>query len=257
MTDYTSARAKLSRAEEHLGALEAELLAWFATEPLDAIPGTKVGDTEPWHIRISTPLPGRLSLIAGDCLHNFRCVLDHIAMALAVANGASPDDRTVAFPICNSADAFAKAKSINALRQDGRNFIESVQPYRMAGARALIELNHLDNKDKHRFVLQNRLEGLATFEAHSPGVRIDYAPGLQLEDGAHYATVTYPPGYSGPQEKPNLSAGICVERSNGVGFLELQRYLRQELLPLVQDKVLAEAERCYPPCNMTMRRHTF
>jgi hypothetical protein len=67
-----------------------------------------------------------------------------------------------------------------------------------------------------------------------------------MEDGAHYATVTYPPGYAGPQEKPNIAAGICVERSNGVGFLELQRYLRQELLPFVRVRVLGEAERQLP-----------
>jgi hypothetical protein len=246
MTDYTSAQAKLGRAEEHLEALERELRAWFATEPLDAIPGARVGDTEDWHIEISTPLPGRLSLIAGDCVHNFRCALDHLAMALAVANGASPDDRGVAFPVCGNAADFASKNSIRALRQDARDFIESVQPYRLPGAWALTELNHLDNKDKHRFVLQNRLEGLVTFDAHNPGVSIAYASSLQLEDGAHYATVTYSPGYAGPQEKPNLAAGICVERSNGVGFLELPRYLRRELLPFVRVKVLAEAARQLP-----------
>jgi hypothetical protein len=110
----------------------------------------------------------------------------------------------------------------------------------------LVEMNHMDNIDKHRFVLQNRLEGLVRFEAHNPGVRIAYASSLQLLDGAHYATVTYPPDYAGSQEKPNLAAGICVARSNGVGFLELQRYLRHELLPFVRDQVLAEALRRLP-----------
>jgi hypothetical protein len=246
MTDYTSARAKLGRAEEHLEALEAELRAWMDTKPLDAIPSARVGDTEDWHIEIFTPLRGRLNLIAGDCVHNFKCALDHLTMALAVANGASPDSKDVAFPICRDATDFAKRTSIKALAQDARDFIESVQPYRLPGAWALRELNYLDNKDKHRFILQSRLEGMVTFAAYNPGVSIRYAPSLQLEGGAHYATVTYPPGYAGRQEKPNLSAGICVERSNGIGFLEVQRYLRQELLPLVRDRVLEEAARQLP-----------
>jgi hypothetical protein len=146
MTDYASAQAKLSRAEEHLAPLEGELRIWFASGPLDAIPGVRTGNTEDWHIRLSTPLPGRLSLIAGDCVHNVRCALDHLAMALAVDNGASPEDRGVAFPVCRNAADFASSRSIRALRQDARNLIESVQPYRLLGASALIELNHLDDQ---------------------------------------------------------------------------------------------------------------
>ena len=141
MTDYTSAQAKLGRAEEHLEALEGELRAWFATEPLDAIPSARIGDTEDWHIEISTPLPGRLSLIAGDCVHNIRCALDHLAMALAVANGASLDDRSVAFPVCSNDADFASRNSLTPLRHDARGFIESVQPYRRPGARVLTDLN--------------------------------------------------------------------------------------------------------------------
>jgi hypothetical protein len=246
MTDYTSAQAKLGRAEEHLDALERELCDWFATKPLDAIPSARVSSAEDWHIKIYTPLPGRFSLIAGDCVHNIRCALDHLAMALAVANGASPNDRSVAFPICKTANDFARTRSIRALRQDARNFIENVQPYYRPGASVLVELNHLDNKDKHRFVLQNKLVGMVTFEAHNPGVKIAYASSLLLEDGAHYATVTYPPGYTGPQEKPNLAAGICVERSNGLGVLELVRYLRQELLPFVRFSVIEAAQQQLP-----------
>lgn len=37
---------------------------------------------------------------------------------------------------------------------------------------------------------------------------------------------------------------FCVERSNGVGFLELRRYLRPELMPFVRVQVRHEAESC-------------
>jgi hypothetical protein len=247
MTDYTSARAKLGRATEHLEELEAELRAWIDTTPLDGTPADRKGATEDWHIKITTPLPDRLNVIAGDCVHNFRCVFDHLAMAFAVSSGSSPDATDISFPIRQNPRDFAKCRWLRRLPQDARDFLASTQPYAQPsrGGWALPELQHLDNQDKHRFFLQLALRNMATFEPHNPDVRIVYNQVQILDDGAHYATVTYPEGYHGPREKPNLSVAICVQRSNRLGILELQRYLRVELSPFAA-KVLSEAEQRFP-----------
>jgi hypothetical protein len=267
MTDYVSVRAKFSRAEEHLKELESELRSWINSKPVSLVsaspPKTHAnGTSEDLNVKVSIPLPASLSTIAGDCVHNFRSVLDHLAMALAIDNGADPYDSTISFPVCDTIDRFhgqpvrgvrpavpprgTGGYAIRALRPAEQAFIEGLQPYNgKRGSSDLAELQHLDNRDKHRLILEPRLETLVTF-APPPGVTYDYAAGLTLEDGAYFATVTYEPGYSGVKVQPPLSAGICVERSNRHGFLEIQRFLRSDILPFIRDEMVREAERRFP-----------
>lgn len=267
MTDYTSVRAKLCRAEKHLSDFEEELRTWVSSKPVKLVsprspkPNPDGTSKQDFYVRIVNPLPMSLNVIVGDCVHNFRCVLDHLVMALAISNGADPYDSTTAFPICGHPDNFygkpvrgnrpvvpprgTGGYAVRALRPAEQAFIEGLQPYNgKDGTANLTELQHLDNRDKHRLILETRIDTLATF--HPPqGVTIDFISSLRLEDGAYFATTTYPQGYNGVQVQPQFAAGITVERSNRIGFIEIQNFLRDGILPFSRD-ILGEAERRFP-----------
>jgi hypothetical protein len=267
MTDYVSVWAKLRRAEEHLEAVERELRAWIQSKPVSLVPAgpakaNAYGTSQDFNIKISNPLPGRLDTVAGDCIHNFRSALDHLAMALAVDNGADPYDSTILFPICGHPDRFygqpvrgirravpprgTGGYAIRALRPAAQAFIEGLQPYNgKHGTSGLTELQYLDNRDKHRSVIDARLETLATFQP-PPGVIYRYASGLALKDGAYFAAASYQSGYSGVKVQPPISAGVGVERSSRAGFAEIQPFLRRDILPLIRDEIVGEAERRFP-----------
>jgi hypothetical protein len=93
---------KLERAVSHIEALEECTRAYHATNPYEV---ARVAGEDGRHrtvLKISTPPPSKLALIAGDAVHNIRAALDHVAWDLAHAGGASitpSQERTVAFPI--------------------------------------------------------------------------------------------------------------------------------------------------------------
>lgn len=88
MSLSTSVRLKLDRAHEHADHMEGLVVAWghphkFVTEVYDE------SDVDYAHIRylvrISKQLPSdTLSQILGDCINNYRAVLDHLIWELSV-----------------------------------------------------------------------------------------------------------------------------------------------------------------------------
>jgi hypothetical protein len=234
MTDYVSVWAKLRRAEEHLEAVERELRIWIQSKPVSLVPA------------------GPPKANAYGTSHNFRSALGHLAMALAVDNGADPYDSTILFPICGHPGRFygqpvrgirravpprgTGGYAIRALRPAAQAFIEGLQPYSgKHGTTGLTELQHLGNRDKHRFIIEPRLEILATFQP-PPGVIYRYASSLTLKDGAYFAAASCQSGYSGVKVQPPISAGICVERSSRVGFMEIQPFVRRDILPFTHPR---------------------
>jgi hypothetical protein len=98
MTDYRSVEAKFARAVEILKDLEAELTRWFGTKPLRVVPRpTGDGRSEDLYMEVLVPMPLTLNALLGDCAHNFRSTLDHLAMALAIDNGADPTTSASSF----------------------------------------------------------------------------------------------------------------------------------------------------------------
>jgi len=260
IVDFSGALAKLERAEIHLGVLQEEIRAYIESEPVtfDAKPNAD-GSSEDFYFRFVEPIPPSFGLILGDCTHNLRSVLDHIAMSLAIENGTDPYDRTVYFPICLNPEEFFGANLVGSyavapLRGTGRyrvrrlsvvaqTFIEAMQPYhRMSEAWPLIELEYLDNWDKHRAILTHAFHQLVQMEVTHPGVTVEYAATGRLEDGAHFATIHYAPDYSGVKVKPPLYAGISVERSNRIGFLVIPDFVMNNLIDQIRG-IWSEAER--------------
>jgi hypothetical protein len=148
------ARLKLMRAEEHLNAFEEESTAYLSSNFCSF---AKVEDGEFCHFfliqNVSPPL--RLSAILGDCVHNMRSSLDHLAWQLVLANGQSPTRQT-AFPIFKNDEAYQGPRAqrlVKGMRTEAIEIINELQPY-YGGHDPLNHplwfLHELDNADKHR-----------------------------------------------------------------------------------------------------------
>jgi hypothetical protein len=150
---------KLTRADEHLDSLEAEIQRWAATHPYRIIrerddeSGATVVYAEP-----TGEPPLKLALILGDVVQNLRACLDHLALALAERNygGPLPEEaqRDSQFPICDTPKQFSRARKrdIPHIAKEAQAIIEKLQPYAEngGGRNPLAILNELSNHDKHR-----------------------------------------------------------------------------------------------------------
>jgi hypothetical protein len=154
---------KLNRAEEHFRAVRSSIHAFVESDFYDIASdldhkGRLVGRVS----RLERPEPN-LSVLIGDCIHNFRSALDQLAYELATrhTNPLPPQyAKTSAFPIYNSGPAFRgkkgvprAARKMRGMSRYARGAIERLQPYHRRKApalQALWWLEELSNIDKHR-----------------------------------------------------------------------------------------------------------
>jgi len=155
--------AKLSRAIEHLAALDALALAYMISDPtrFDVIPDRATNSYTVTAQIVAPPI--ELAVVFGDALHNLRSSLDHLARLLVLADGKSPIDRghrATAFPILLTApkDPIDIAPG---LKGEARVLLEEVQPYRSdaPAEHPLWRLHELNNVDKHRLLNITALSG--------------------------------------------------------------------------------------------------
>ena len=146
-------RLKLTRAEEHLHILDDETARYLDGDFFQLVrDDTAHGSV--FHLWVKEQPPARLSLLLGDCLHNLRSSLDHLAWQLVIANANSPDERTK-FPVHlnrPSKDLFASS-SVRGMSREAITIIEKLQPYQAgdrANQTALWFVGQLSNHDKHR-----------------------------------------------------------------------------------------------------------
>src|SRR5438034_3145826 len=129
-------RAKLRRAEHHLEALTAEITAF---EQNHAARVTVKRDAQQqaylfhaWDVAEPDPEWG---LLIGDCAHNARSALDHLAYQLAILHlGRDLDEgeaRRIHFPLVRDASSFrdSRRKLRGLLRPSDLERIEQLQPY--------------------------------------------------------------------------------------------------------------------------------
>jgi len=160
---------KVERAREHLNSIKAEEALWidgqsqFITVEPDQEPRPVVDGEGLAQFALSVsevvPVSPHFPMLIGDCVHNLRSALDHLATELVVAEGNVPDERT-AFPIWE--DRLIERKGKTAERNlwisggvDLRALavIEEAQPYHRVEdptAHPLWVLRELSNMDKHR-----------------------------------------------------------------------------------------------------------
>ena len=134
----------------------------------------------------------RFALIAGDCVHNLRSALDHLAWELVRVSGKKQPNRTTQFPArqhqpfsrswCGLRRSAERADIRPGIGDKVREIVDSVQPYKgtPTGKRLAI-LCDLDAIDKHHHLL---VDAAIAPMAGSGGyqVGVDPEPRMQLLD---------------------------------------------------------------------------
>jgi hypothetical protein len=170
MNELRSSKLKVERAKTHIDHLQIALKAYFGANPYGVRQEFDVnGEDVNWIIHSTAPLPDEVYAIVGDAIHNMRSSLDHLAVTLAKANGATKLG-DVYFPFGRSREIFeASAKEkIKRLSTDARDMIRALQPYQ-GGNDFLFSLHALDNSDKHQTIIPvatriGNMSGLMSFD---------------------------------------------------------------------------------------------
>lgn len=168
-------RAKLDRADEQLKNFNEEWGRFLNDEKPYTVTFKYGVDTDQNLVvkptfEVSKDPPLRLSVLAGEIVHNIRSALDHLACELIEVHGSRPARRT-AWPIALTEDTWVHRVEcpsdrtgkrlrgpLHGLdpRSDAWAYVKRAQPYQRgeAGARRhpLTELNRLSNADKHSVI---------------------------------------------------------------------------------------------------------
>jgi hypothetical protein len=151
-------RSKIERSKKHIGDLDVLIRRFCDAEPY----ALSVKDyPEIAHVAIQVskvnPIPTELALMIGDCIHNLRSALDHLACRLVEAGGGTPTRHTY-FPICYGPKGAQQYRSsvgqgeIGKMRRGASEVLLNVQPY-ITGDDTLWHIHELDRIDKHRLIL--------------------------------------------------------------------------------------------------------
>ncbi|RVB72128.1 MULTISPECIES: hypothetical protein [unclassified Mesorhizobium] len=131
--DLTGARLKVARAKKHFDDLRQAVTTYLAEEPY---PYAWEPDSEIAGFRVvvreKTPPPAELALLVGDTIHNARAALDHLAVAMAIRNGANAVGvKETYFPITESDQRFKTSglDKIKHLSPADRQQIAASKPY--------------------------------------------------------------------------------------------------------------------------------
>ncbi len=171
MTDrFVSCLLKLDRARKHATDLASEIRDFWASEPcqLEPVPS---GPDEVRRVHVSrlSPVPGIISMAAGDAAHNIRSALDHFAWA-----AVSPSARSTrtAFPVGNASAARDQDKwrrqvelQLNGAPWQLISAVTSMEPWEDGQDEYLWAVHELDRVDKHRLLLSAAV-ALTRIELH-------------------------------------------------------------------------------------------
>ncbi|WP_157214359.1 hypothetical protein [Pseudomonas sp. GM60] len=162
--DYLeNSTAKLNRAIKHLNEFIHEADAFLATSPF----GIRVENYEDngakcirFSYNVHQDPPKALGVIAGDCIHNLRSILDNIIWSLgkiylSTDQKAKPD--RLYFPVLKTEEEYKRKIetpeliAIKQFPQSAQDLIERLQPYNgTLPAHRISVLHALWNADKHR-----------------------------------------------------------------------------------------------------------
>jgi hypothetical protein len=165
----TSIAAKLDRADHHLGELRELVETGAVTDLFE----TRSDRDRKGRVRIRVKsveeIPTEWSVWIGECVHDMRSALDHLAYGLNIIGSGHdppPNEDSSQFPIYSTKKAYwrwRRARRRNPREKDpigyfprgARAQAERVQPYHgrknnLTGLRRLADLAELSNIDKHR-----------------------------------------------------------------------------------------------------------
>jgi hypothetical protein len=166
--------------------------SFWVDQKLDSAAGTVT-----LTLRVKTPAPlDDWSLIFGDCVHNLRSALDHLAWQLDAKPAAS-----TAFPIrLNPPDRWP-LDCVSRMRPDAQIIIEGLQPFwethhgREPARHPLWALHSLDIEDKHKVLVSTAsFMGGDSIIGLPMEASIDHLIGNPFADGSPMATIRFPQG---------------------------------------------------------------
>jgi hypothetical protein len=153
-TQLRGARAKLQRAEEHFGELQADHDRFIA----ERNPYRMLRENDPergyylWRAKIVEPPPlEKWASLAGECVHALRSALDHTAFELVRIR--RPRSEYSEFPVFKDRSEWIKKgpQKLPGIDRKPLAQVQWLQPYRRAGdADPLWIVHYLDIVDKHR-----------------------------------------------------------------------------------------------------------
>jgi hypothetical protein len=158
-------RAKIRRAETHLGEFDREWKLWLKSNPYAVLDYPNADKTE-WTFHVHRfneavkPESDTFGIVVGDYVHALRSALDQLVWKLVTeANGITPKNKhDVVFPILTTHPRDFWAKRFikdSELTLEQALMIEGFQPYRAidgADKQPLAHLAELWNADKHRLI---------------------------------------------------------------------------------------------------------
>ena len=246
---------KIYRSKVHLEEFQTAVEEFFKSNPAKIVqePG---GDPDQFvgTFQATSPIPGRLPIIIGDCLQNLRSALDYLVWELVLVAKNEPGRHNM-FPICSTEGAFEQQVSRNRLQgvtTDAIAEIESWQPYHLGpefDKSMLWILDDLCNINKHRRVLLTNIVGgpsdleLQTINGQLFG-RVDFRSIKKDARIGPFSIVDGPQGRGVQVDvNPNVAAYLAFDeggaQSMDVGFVV------SHVLRLVTVTVLPRFERFF------------
>jgi len=156
------ARAKLARATEHIGLLQASI---DRGTPLVALRQKSEVDTRGQTVRVAAEietvpaLPASWSLLVGDAVQNIRASLDHLVYELIALETGSYWEQSQ-FPIATTASGYTGWRDKGTIKRLASHWtvIERYQPYAGSDPPTLADslfefLQLFSNRDKHRLLV--------------------------------------------------------------------------------------------------------
>ena len=144
---------KLDRGATHRDSLDKAVKGWLKRDHCRAV--LEIDPQTGEHVlraQIAEQPPVELSLLVGDCVHNTRAALDHIAYQLAsnfTKTLSDSEAKSVGFPIAREPVNFNPG-AIRHVDPSAQSLIKSMQPYNGGDWELLALLHDLDRIDKHR-----------------------------------------------------------------------------------------------------------
>lgn len=245
---------KLDRALGHLDDLDREIRGLLhsggcrAVEQIDP-------DTGDWvlRVRLASQPPPELSLVVGDCVHNLRSALDHIAFQLW-SNYTKPlsdeEAKRSEFPIFNRRSEFHRRqrngkpapgsglRKISGIDPHAQSLIEAMQPYNGGDWLWLMLLHELDRIDKHRRLNLSVAASTGSEITWAKGVPIAITPPGPVDDGTELVRIPFDPE---KHVKPKATATFDVAFGVGQGpgerawvlynLRKIDRLVREQIIP--------------------------
>ncbi|HYZ92738.1 MAG TPA: hypothetical protein VFA34_10155 [Actinomycetota bacterium] len=214
---------KVERARSHMGFLNDEVTAWRDHQGFLAST-VKVQRHGRKHVYLADDPPTvdpMWGAIAGDCVHNLRTALDHLAWQLAKRPG-----KDTAFPIWRTPRRrwYAPHKHLlpdicGGVGRDVRQALEVVQPYNRRDLNhSLWTISRLDNTDKHRVLLVATSTTRAFITSFSgppeeQPTRTDHFSRKALEHGQVMGWFEYDPPQADPDPHLRFLPDVAFDRS--------------------------------------------